>query len=76
MDLSEYVLGPEKKKSKYDLYAVCRHFGSCDSGHYTALCQNIDNKWYQYNDSIVNEIDENEINTAEAYVLFFRRKYD
>ena len=76
MDLSDYVLGPEKKKSKYDLYAVCRHFGSCDSGHYTALCQNIDNKWYQYNDSIVNEIDENEINTAEAYVLFFRRKYD
>jgi ubiquitin C-terminal hydrolase len=37
LDLSQYVLDTtEKKKVKYDLYAVSNHFGSLNGGHYTA----------------------------------------
>ena len=75
MDLEKFVCGPEKKISKYDLYAVCRHYGNCNLGHYTALCKNFD-KWYKYDDSKVTEMNDNNIVTNEAYVLFYRRQFN
>ena len=41
----------------YKLYAVICHYGpSSMSGHFMAYCRNSkDNKWYLYNDSIVNQ---------------------
>ena len=35
----------------YDLYAVTNHFGSLNGGHYTAYGKNINNEWYNFNDS-------------------------
>lgn len=32
-----------------------------------------ENKWYEYDDSRVTAIDESEIKTSAAYVLFYRR---
>ena len=32
----------------------------------------MNNKWYDYNDDSVNEIKENKIVTADAYILFYR----
>ena len=75
MDLEKIVSGPEKKISKYDLYAVCRHYGNCYSGHYTALCKNFD-KWYKFDDLKVTEINVNNIVSNEAYVLFYRRQFN
>ena len=33
-----------------------------------------DNKWYEFDDSNVSEIDENKLITDNAYCLFYRKK--
>ena len=77
LDISKYILSQTKNKNiKYDLFAVANHYGSLHFGHYTAFCLNsINNKWYEFNDSCVREInDETKIVTQNAYVLFYRQK--
>lgn len=77
LDISNYILSKEKdKKIKYDLFAVANHYGSLYFGHYTAFCKNsITNKWYEFNDSSVIEIDdESKIISHNAYVLFYKQK--
>lgn len=32
-----------------------------------------ENKWYNFDDSHISSISEDEVNTAAAYVLFYRR---
>ena len=81
LDISKYI---NKKRNtndthelKYDLFGVINHYGSMDYGHYTSFCKNIhDNKWYEYNDRIVNEIlpgkEYETIVNPNAYILFYR----
>lgn len=58
--------------SQYDLSAVICHFGSVGGGHYIAYAKNcVTNKWYEYNDSLVSEVDEEVVTNSEAYVLFY-----
>ena len=75
MDLKNFVIGPDKDHSKYDLFAVSQHYGSTGFGHYTAVCKN-DGKWFSYNDSSCHETNENECQSSAAYVLFYRRQTD
>uniref|UniRef100_A0A8C4ZGS2 ubiquitinyl hydrolase 1 n=1 Tax=Gadus morhua TaxID=8049 RepID=A0A8C4ZGS2_GADMO len=56
----------------YDLYAVCNHSGTVNMGHYTACCRE-DNGWCFYNDSSVTPVSENQLQTNQAYVLFYQR---
>ncbi|XP_063098066.1 ubiquitin carboxyl-terminal hydrolase 43 isoform X3 [Cavia porcellus] len=59
----------------YDLYAVCNHHGSLQGGHYTAYCRNsLDGQWYSYDDSTVEPIREDEVNTRGAYILFYQKR--
>ena len=62
----------------YNLIGVITHLGESDmSGHFIAYCKNpIDNKWYKYNDAVVNEVInfKNEIiDYAMPYVLFYQK---
>ena len=49
------------------------------SGHFIAYCKNpISNSWYQYNDSIVNEVNQANfqaevIDYAMPYLLFYQK---
>ena len=74
LDMGKYICGPDKDHSKYDLFAVSQHYGGCGGGHYTAVCKNIDGKWYSYNDSSVSSTSASSAITSAAYVLFYRRK--
>ena len=76
MDMKDYVCGPDKNHSIYDCFAVSQHYGSLGGGHYTAICKNIDNKWYSYNDSSCSETSKNQAISDAAYVIFYRRKTD
>ncbi|XP_076210242.1 ubiquitin carboxyl-terminal hydrolase 43 [Aptenodytes patagonicus] len=59
----------------YDLYAVCNHHGSMQGGHYTAYCCNaLDGRWYSYDDSRVEGVQEAEVSTRSAYILFYQRR--
>ena len=72
LDLSKYVIGPEKNNISYDLYGIIEHIGGLDMGHYIAKCKN-DREWVEFNDSSV-DINDNNIVNNNAYVLFYKKK--
>lgn len=58
----------------YELYALINHSGGMGSGHYTAHIKLPDeNRWYNFNDTHVSSISEDEVCPGAAYVLFYRR---
>ena len=61
-DLSNYIVGPSKKFSRFQLYASIKHSGSFESGHYTAHCENAHARsWFNYNDERVEDLDSGSI---------------
>ena len=72
LNLSDFVVGTDKKRSIYELYGVVLHLQIINHfGHYVALCKNKD-RWIKYNDDKLflsaNHIDK------DAYLLFYKRK--
>ena len=74
-DMKNFVIGPDKDHSVYDLFAVSQHYGSTGFGHYTAVCRN-DGKWFSYDDSSCHETNPRSCLSSAAYVLFYRRQTD
>ena len=74
LNMGEFMVGPDKEHSKYDLFAVSQHYGSTGRGHYTAICKNYDGKWYNYDDSSVSSASPSDVVSSASYVLFYRRK--
>ncbi len=79
LDLSDYTEGYDKKRAYYQLHAVGLHSGNVNFGHYYAYCKNsVDNKFYEYNDESVKEINLEE-KMKELYVngyIFLYKKCD
>ena len=65
----------ECEEKAYELIAISTHIGSSgNSGHYISYCKNIsNNKWYKFNDSLVNECNFSEVNSNSPYLLIFKR---
>eukprot|EP00638_Chattonella_subsalsa_P000224 CAMPEP_0117740088 /NCGR_PEP_ID=MMETSP0947-20121206/4139_1 /TAXON_ID=44440 /ORGANISM="Chattonella subsalsa, Strain CCMP2191" /LENGTH=1058 /DNA_ID=CAMNT_0005556147 /DNA_START=142 /DNA_END=3318 /DNA_ORIENTATION=+ len=75
LDFSQYCLDASQPPAVYDLYAVSNHYGGMGGGHYTAYAKNKNTgKWYDFDDSCVQEIDESGVVTEAGYVLFYMRK--
>ena len=77
LNLSNYIQFNDK--SNYQLIGVITHIGeSSMSGHFIAYCKDpITNKWYKYNDAMVNEVENFQkevIDFAMPYLLFYQRK--
>ena len=79
IDIGRYVQCKNGQSLTYKLYAIVTHLGpSSMSGHFIAFCKSpIDNKWYKFNDSIVELIgnfynDVHEFGTP--YILFYERQ--
>lgn len=75
-DLREVVSGWEEGKEPiYDCYAVSNHFGGLGGGHYTAYARGDDGSWSNFDDSrVTNSVDESEVVSSAAYLLFYKRK--
>ena len=76
LDINKYIISEDKNKNiKYDLFAVANHYGSLNFRHYTAIYKNaFDNKWYEFNDSMVSEInDTSRIISENTYVLYYNQ---
>jgi ubiquitin carboxyl-terminal hydrolase 8 len=73
-DFTKYVKGYQKNSYIYDLYGVCNHSGTIHGGHYTAYIKNANGKWYEFNDTSVNEIKEETVVTPRSYCFFYRKK--
>ena len=78
INLTKFVLNA-KEQYIYTIYGVITHIGeSGQSGHFIAFCKSpVDGKWYKYNDSIVSEIKDfnlEVVNFQTPYILFYERK--
>ena len=74
LDLSKFVKGYNSASYVYDLYGICNHSGGSSGGHYHAHVKNANGKWYNFNDTNVNEIDVSSVISTEAYCFFYRKK--
>jgi ubiquitin carboxyl-terminal hydrolase 8 len=73
-DLSKYIQGTDAESYVYDLYAICNHSGIVFGGHYTAIVKNANGKWYEFDDTNIIPIEnEDDIITHKAYCLFYRK---
>ena len=72
-DFTKYVKGYNGASYIYDLYAICNHHGGALGGHYTAAIKNANGKWYMFNDTVVKEIPETQVNSNNAYCYFYRK---
>jgi ubiquitin C-terminal hydrolase len=73
LDLSKYVVGYNRETYIYELFGICNHNGESQGGHYTAYIKNANQKWYNFNDTNINEIDESQLITANGYCYFYRK---
>ncbi|PIA14636.1 cysteine proteinase [Coemansia reversa NRRL 1564] len=72
LHMQNYVLPETNQSSMYNLYAVANHFGTLSGGHYTASVFNgFRGQWNYYDDTRVSPIQENQVATPAAYLLFF-----
>ena len=77
LDITKYLHQHHVSKYKtYNLFAINNHDSMNSNGigfgHYYSYCKNsIDNKWYNFDDDEVNEIDEDDLVTNKAYMLFY-----
>jgi len=75
LDVTKFIVGKNKQKVLYDLYAVSNHMGSLSGGHYTAYAQNCQSKkWHEFDDTSVSRASESDLVGKAAYVLFYRKR--
>ena len=77
LDLTDLVAEyDENEKPIYDCYGVSNHYGGLGGGHYTAyILSDVDGTWSYYDDrSVTTNVDPNEVVSAAAYVLYYRRR--
>ncbi|KAK4483026.1 hypothetical protein RD792_010202 [Penstemon davidsonii] len=74
-DLTNYVANKNNTRRQiYELYALTNHYGGMGSGHYTAHIKLLDeDKWYNFDDSHISPMSEEDVKSGAAYVLFYRR---
>lgn len=59
----------------YDLHGVVNHMGVMGGGHYVSYVKNsFDGSWLCFNDQEVRELDQSQVETRFAYLLFYVRK--
>lgn len=58
----------------YNLYGVVNHQGALGGGHYTAYAKNfVDEQWYYYDDERVRVVEDQQVVSPSAYLLFYLR---
>jgi ubiquitin carboxyl-terminal hydrolase 8 len=73
LNLSKYVVGYNSMTFIYDLYAVGNHYGNLNMGHYTSTVKDKYGNWYNYNDNLIEKIENfTQIVNSNAYCLFYR----
>jgi len=68
--LAEFVINAVEKNTTYRLAGVIAHTGSLGGGHYTAYGYN-SQQWFLFNDATVAPVNEEQVVTHNAYVLFY-----
>ena len=71
--LKKYTVNPKLENSyNYKLFATIHHIGNINEGHYYSLI-NMENKWFEFNDSIVTPLERMIYNSSNVCVLFYKK---
>jgi ubiquitin C-terminal hydrolase len=78
IDITDFVIQKDTPRIIYNLYGVITHIGqSGPNAHFVASCKSpIDNKWYRFNDALINPItnvQKEVIEFGTPYILFYQR---
>lgn len=78
LDMTAHIAPSELRRNKalhsrrYHLFGVSNHYGSMESGHYTAFCRNtVHQKWYKFDDHTVTSLDTSDVCSSAGYILFY-----
>jgi len=76
LDLRQEVTHwPKGEKPIYECHAVSNHYGGLGGDHYTAYALNDNGEWCYFDDSgVTAEVEESEVISAAAYILYYRRR--
>lgn len=78
LNMNKYKLLNKELDTQYELYSVVNQVGNFSGGHYFTYARNLnsdtDTSWYEFNDSHVSKINECDIVTENAYILFYQKK--
>uniref|UniRef100_A0A6N2MGW4 USP domain-containing protein n=1 Tax=Salix viminalis TaxID=40686 RepID=A0A6N2MGW4_SALVM len=76
LDLAPYMSGTSDKSPIYRLYGVIVHLdvmNAAFSGHYVCYVKNIQNKWFEIDDSTVTAVELEKVLSKGAYMLLYAR---
>ena len=74
LDMKDISFNGINVSKTYALQGFCVHGGSLHGGHYFAVCKNhLDKHWYEYNDTNVSRIENNQVYDYNPYILFYKR---
>ena len=71
INLKDFIVGPDKENSIYDLYGVINYKKFMNSSHYISYCYNLGD-WISYDDETLS--DAKNIINKDAYILFYKRR--
>ena len=74
LDMSPFVINKEARyrHHQYHLYGVVNHFGSMESGHYTAFCRGATSgRWHRFDDHEVYQLNSGGVQSFAGYILFY-----
>ncbi|KAJ9560383.1 hypothetical protein OSB04_005543 [Centaurea solstitialis] len=74
LDMAPYVSGTSDKSPIYRLYGLVVHIDMMNatvSGHYVCYVKNVQNRWFKFDDSLVKEVDLQDVLTKGAYMLLY-----
>ena len=72
LNMNKYNINYYNNSNNYELTSYSVQSGGMNFGHYYAVCKEGD-KWIQYNDTHVNEIDKKTALSNTPYCLFYKR---
>jgi ubiquitin carboxyl-terminal hydrolase 8 len=62
-----------KVNTNYELYAVTKHIGTTDFGHYYAYTKCIlDDLWYKCDDDTITKVSEDDVLNCNGYILWYK----
>ncbi len=73
LDLTPYLHDDIKENMKYSLFGIINHSGNIMGGHYYSFIKGFNNKWYEFNDNNVKELNPTKLITNKNYCFIYRR---
>lgn len=78
LDLTKYVMKKDREEIfKYELHGIMVHSGGMGGGHYVAYALHETAqgpRWFYFSDGYFREVTISDVKTAQAYMLFYKRK--